>query len=238
MMPSHQPKRKDAVRTRAALLAAATECFARRGYEDTNIRQVCAKAGANLGAVSHYFGSKEQLYREVLVLAHRELVDRVPVPQMGPGDDPRSALRIWVRYLLRIFLLRRASHPFAGRLIAWELRDPTPALDDLIAEVLGPVRAALDRIVAAALGDADAPELRARCANFVHGICVFHDQNRELLRRFGHPVPGNEEELAALADTIVEFAMAGIERLRTRRSGTSRAAAKAAEERGQLAKSD
>ncbi len=217
-MPSREPKRKDAIRTRAALLAAAMESFARRGYEDTNIREVCAKAEANLSAVSHYFGSKEKLYREVLVLAHHELADREPVPQIAAGDDPRRALRTWVRYLLRIFLLRRATHPFAGRLIAWELRDPTPAFDDLIAEVLGPVRDSLNRIVAAALGDADEPELRARCANFVHGICVFHDQNRELLRRFGHPVPASEEELVALADAIVEFSMAGIERLRADRS--------------------
>lgn len=214
-MPSRQPKRKDAIRTRSALLAAATECFARRGYEDTNLRAICTKAGVNLGAVRHYFGSKEQLYREVLVLAHHELVDREPVPQITPGDDPRCAMWNWVRYLLRIFLLRRTTHPFAGRLIAWELREPTPALDELIAEVLGPIRDSLNRIVAAALGDADEPKLRVRCSNFVHGICVFHDQNRELLRRFGHPVPSSEKELIVLVDTIVEFAMAGIERLRT-----------------------
>lgn len=174
------------------------------------------------GAVRHYFGGKEQLYREVVVRAHHELVDHEPVPRMNSGDDPQAALRNWVRYLLRIFLLRRATHPFAGQLIAWELREPTPALDELIAEVLGPVRNSLNQIVAAALGDADEPELRARCANFVHGICVFHDQNRELLRRFGHPIPSTEKELVALADTIVTFAMAGIERLRTERTSTSR----------------
>lgn len=218
MMPSRQPKRKDAVQTRAALIAAATESFARRGYQDTNVREICAKAGANLGAVRHYFGSKEQLYREVVVLAHHELVDRQPVPQMAKGGEPREALRDWVHYLLRIFLLRRAAHPFAGRLIAWELRDPTPVLDELIAEVLGPVRDSLNQIVADALGDADEPKLRARCANFIHGICVFHDQNRELLRRFGHPVPRTEAELVVLTDTIVQFAMAGIEHFRSQRS--------------------
>lgn len=211
-MPSRQPKRKDAIRTRAALLAAAMESFARHGYKNANIREVCAKAGANLGAVNHYFGNKERLYREVLVLAHHELVDREPVPKMTADEEPSRALRNWVCYLLRIFLLRRAVHPFAGRLIAWELRDPTPALDELIDKVLGPVRLSLEQIVAAALGDADEPELRARCANFVHGICVFHDQSREILRRFGYPVPRNEEEVAALADIIAEFAMAGIAR--------------------------
>ena len=213
-MPSRLPKRKDAIRTRSALLAAATECFACCGYDNTNMRQVCTKAGVNLGAVKHYFGNKETLYREVLVRTHRDLVDREPVPEMAPDTDPRDALHDWICYLLRIFMLRRTTHPFAGRLIAWELRDPTAALDDLIAEVLGPVRDSLDRIIVRLLGNVDDPERRARCADFVHGICVFYDQNRELLRRFGHPVPACEEEVVALADDITTFAVAGIEQLR------------------------
>ncbi|HPF35469.1 MAG TPA: CerR family C-terminal domain-containing protein [Candidatus Krumholzibacteria bacterium] len=215
--PCRSPKRRDAIQTRAALIAAATQTFARYGYEETNLRQVCAEAGANLGAVRHYFGTKEALYQEVLVRAHRELVDRDPIPSMTPGDDPARALHAWVHYLLRIFLLRRSDHPHAGRLIAWELREPTPALDALIAEILGPVRKELERIVAALLGDSDDQELRARCANFIHGICVFHDQNRKLLQRLGSPVPSTEVELVNLADDIVAFAVAGIGRLREER---------------------
>ncbi len=213
--PSRRPKRKDAIKTRKALLAAATECFSRHGYEATNMRQVCARAKANLGAVRHYFGNKEALYLEVLVLAHQELVAREPLPRMGDEDDPRQALHRWVRYLLRIFLLRRAEHPQAGRLIALEMRDPTPALDQLINKVLLPIRQELDRIVARLLGPADEPRLRTHCVNFVHGICVFHDQSREYLTRIGRPVPSREEDVEALAGVIVEFALAGIEGLRS-----------------------
>lgn len=213
-MPSREPKRRDAVQTRAALLAAAAEAFARHGYRDTPVRKICAQANVNLGAVSHYFGSKEALYREVLVMAHRQLVDAEPVPEMSPGDDPRTALRNWVRYALRLFLLRRAAHPHAGRLFAWELRDPTPALDELVAEVILPVRHSLEHVIAALLGDADEPSLRGQCANFVGAICVMHEQGQEIVRRFGHPVSRTESGVDLLADTITEFALGGIERIR------------------------
>ncbi|NLS96493.1 MAG: CerR family C-terminal domain-containing protein [Planctomycetaceae bacterium] len=218
--PSRTPKRRDAVRTRETLLAAAAEAFARHGYRDTPVRKICAEAKVNLGAVSHYFGSKEALYREVLVMAHRQLVDAEPVPEMSPGDDPRAALRNWVRYALRLFLLRRAAHPHARRLFAWELRDPTPALDELIALVMLPVRQALERIVAALLGDADEPRLRGQCANFVGAVCIMHEQGQEIVRRFGHPVPHNESGVDLLADRITEFAVGGIERIRDGGNGS------------------
>lgn len=213
-VPSRKPKRRDAVQTRAALLAAAGKAFARHGYRDTSVRRICAEAKVNLGAVSHYFGSKEALYREVLVTAHRQLVDAEPVPELSPGDDPRTALRNWIRYALRLFLLRRAAHPHAGRLFAWELRDPTPALDELVADVILPVRRSLEQVIAALLGDADEPRLRGQCANFVGAICVMHEQGQEITRRFGHPVPRSESGLDLLADTITEFAVGGIERIR------------------------
>ncbi|NLF67924.1 MAG: CerR family C-terminal domain-containing protein [Candidatus Anammoximicrobium sp.] len=211
-MPSRQPKRRDAVQTRAALLAAAAAAFARHGFKETRVREICADAKANLGAVSHYFGTKEALYREVLVLAHRQLVDVEPVPELAPGDDPRTALRNWIRYALRLFLLRRPAHPYAGRLFAWELRDPTPALDELVARVMRPVRQSLERVIAALLADRDEPRRRGQCANFVLALCVMHEQGREVLRRFGYPAPRTESALLSLADTITEFALGGIER--------------------------
>lgn len=213
-MPCRQPKRRDAVQTRAALLAAAAEAFARHGFKETRVREICAKAKANLGAVSHYFGTKEALYREVLVMAHRQLVDGERVPEMLPGDDPRAALRNWVHYALRLFLLRRAAHPYAGRLFARELRDPTAALDELVVKVMLPVRHSLERVIAALLGDSDEPRLRGQCADFVLALCVMHEQGQEVLRRFGYPVPRTETGLIPLADTITEFALGGMERIR------------------------
>ncbi len=48
--------------TRAAILAAAREAFAERGYDDTSIRQIATSAGVDPALVHHYFGTKEQLF--------------------------------------------------------------------------------------------------------------------------------------------------------------------------------
>jgi len=49
-----------------------------------------------------------------------------------------------------------------------------------------------------------------------YDICVFQDQNRELLRRFGHPVPKTGADVLALAGAIVDFSIDGIGTLRRR----------------------
>jgi AcrR family transcriptional regulator len=48
--------------TREAILAAAQRQFARLGYDRTSIRAVAAEAGVDQKLVTHYFGSKQQLF--------------------------------------------------------------------------------------------------------------------------------------------------------------------------------
>src|SRR3989338_5324898 len=51
---------------RDRLLAAARELFARSGYDAVSVRDLTARARANLGAVTYHFGSKEALYHAAL----------------------------------------------------------------------------------------------------------------------------------------------------------------------------
>jgi AcrR family transcriptional regulator len=48
--------------TRDAILEAARECFAERGYSDTSVRAVAARAGVDAALVHHYFGTKDGLF--------------------------------------------------------------------------------------------------------------------------------------------------------------------------------
>jgi len=54
------------VDTKDTLLDAAEHLFAEQGFGATSLRQLTARAGANLAAVNYHFGSKEELAREVL----------------------------------------------------------------------------------------------------------------------------------------------------------------------------
>jgi AcrR family transcriptional regulator len=54
--------------TRGAILAAARRQFAELGFDRTTMRSVAAEADVDPALVSHYFGSKQQLFLEVVEL--------------------------------------------------------------------------------------------------------------------------------------------------------------------------
>jgi len=52
--------------TRARILQAAQECFARDGYDVASIADICNRAGVSKGAFYHHFASKQALFLELL----------------------------------------------------------------------------------------------------------------------------------------------------------------------------
>lgn len=64
-------KRMNRQETERAILDAARYLFARHGYRGASVREITRRARANLGAVTYHFGSKENLYLEI-VRRHRE----------------------------------------------------------------------------------------------------------------------------------------------------------------------
>jgi AcrR family transcriptional regulator len=60
------PKTRDAQRSRAAILDAAEELFARDGFDATSLADIGDAAGVSRGTPSYFFGSKEELYMAVL----------------------------------------------------------------------------------------------------------------------------------------------------------------------------
>jgi AcrR family transcriptional regulator len=56
--------------TRQGILAAAAERFASASYDDVSLRDLAAAVGVDVAYVHRSFGSKEQLFREVLEAQH------------------------------------------------------------------------------------------------------------------------------------------------------------------------
>lgn len=55
-------------RTRAAILAAAAELFAKSGFERTTVREVAERAGIDPALVIRYFKSKDRLFAEAATI--------------------------------------------------------------------------------------------------------------------------------------------------------------------------
>lgn len=62
--------------TRARILTAAEEMFASRGYDNTSLRDLTAKAKVNLSVVYYYFDSKEELLLACVEKYVRPMLDR------------------------------------------------------------------------------------------------------------------------------------------------------------------
>jgi AcrR family transcriptional regulator len=78
--------------TRDQILQAARGLFAERGYARTTVRSVAAAAEVNQGLVHHYFGSKQQLYREALDLTVDPWEVLTRLLEDTPRDDFAGAL--------------------------------------------------------------------------------------------------------------------------------------------------
>ncbi|HIK14187.1 MAG TPA: TetR family transcriptional regulator [Leptolyngbyaceae cyanobacterium M33_DOE_097] len=62
--------------TKEQIISVAERLFAERGFAGTTLRSVVSEAGVNLAAVHYHFGSKEELFRAVVVRLARPIVER------------------------------------------------------------------------------------------------------------------------------------------------------------------
>lgn len=71
--------------TRAAILAAAREEFAEKGFTAVTVRSIAARAGVDAAMINHYFGSKSGLFREVTHIPV-DPAEGLPDVLAGPRD--------------------------------------------------------------------------------------------------------------------------------------------------------
>jgi AcrR family transcriptional regulator len=94
MYGSSRPRTKAEQRqaTVAALVAAARELFAARGYAGVGTEEIVRQAGVTRGALYHHFkGGKEDLFQAVLVQVSAETAQHV-VQVAAVVEDPWQAL--------------------------------------------------------------------------------------------------------------------------------------------------
>jgi AcrR family transcriptional regulator len=84
-----QAERSEA--TRAALIAAARELFAQRGYGAVGTEEIVRRARVTRGALYHHFHGKRELFRAVFEQLERELTERIAAVAAS-AEDPYRAL--------------------------------------------------------------------------------------------------------------------------------------------------
>jgi AcrR family transcriptional regulator len=87
--------------TRAAILAAAEQEFARHGLEAARTEEIAKQSGVTKGMIYHYFGSKVKLYEAALEQVFAPLL--ISLQQFAaPESEPGDALKGIVQRILQL----------------------------------------------------------------------------------------------------------------------------------------
>ena len=127
----------DADPTRAKLIAAAGEVFAEMGFQAATVRDICQRAGANVAAVNYHFRDKLGLYTEVLRQSISANQGEIVQDALTKANTPEEALRLLIAGMLRR-MCDDDRPAWNFRIMAHEMAQPTPALKQVIDEVLRP----------------------------------------------------------------------------------------------------
>lgn len=148
-------ERADGRETREAILSAAAEEFAAKGFRLGSMREICRRAGANQALANRYFGSKEGLYRRVAKRLFGELGEPLAHLAEGVCDAAswRAAVREWVDDFLFMTLPSARAQRLCAGLFRHEVTAPTRFHAEFKRDFGKPVYDALRDLFAMALDD-------------------------------------------------------------------------------------
>lgn len=172
-------RRKDAAATQQALLDAARELFAGKGFDRTTVRDIAALAGVNQALLFRYFGSKEELLGRVLAEPGSRILADAP---------PERLLTELLRRMLD------SDEQGSDSLLMLALTGPGAAAETLRREVTVPYAEAL----AGLTGEADAA-LRAELAlAWILGLTLARRMDRSSALATAEPDEVRELVLTAI----------------------------------------
>jgi AcrR family transcriptional regulator len=168
---------RDAERTRAELLAVATEVFAESGYSGARVDEIAERTRTTKRMIYYYFGGKEQLYMAVLENAYRgirEAEQRLQVDHVDPV--------VAMRRLAELTFDHHLDHQAFIRLVSIENihRGQFIRRLDSLRDLSQPATSVLDRILASGHAhgvfrdDVDALDVHM----VISAYCVFQVANR------------------------------------------------------------
>jgi AcrR family transcriptional regulator len=139
--------------TRTRILDAAEELFMQHGFEATSMRQLTAKAGANLAAVNYHFGSKDALVEAVfrrrldsMNTARIAELERLEKDAGGRPLNPRQIIGAFIGVSLRMIEDAKGGGRNFIRLLGRTYSDPQKEIRGLIGQLYAP---AMERFKAA-----------------------------------------------------------------------------------------
>jgi len=201
--------------TRTRILEAAEELFMQHGFGGTSMRQLTAKAGANLAAVNYHFGSKDALIEAVF----RRRLDPMNAGRIAELDRlekaaagalaPEAIIRAFVGASLRMIEDAKGGGRNFIRLLGRTYTDPQKHIRALIGQLYAP---AMERFKAAferALPQMPRDELIWRM-HFMFGTLAYTLAATDTVQLIAGCKPEDRYDARLLEARLTAFLVAGL----------------------------
>ncbi len=208
--PKKRKERKDGVETREAILAAAEDGFAAKGFELASAREICRRAGANSALMNRYFGSKDELYRTVAKRLFGDLGAPLATLDEKVRDDAswRAAVREWVDDMLFMTLPTERPQELCAALFRHEVTHPTKFHLEFSAAFGKPVYDGLKKLLSRKVRNADKLDLWT--SSIWAQVSVYALADKTWHSAFRPEGAGNRVWADKVADHICEQVFSGL----------------------------
>ena len=124
-MNTTRPKQERSRLSKNKILESAIEIFAQKGPAGTRVDEIEAKAGVNKQRIYAYFGSKDNLYRQVLLKVYAQATENEKLLKLSEKNIPEMT-----KTIINSFFEFHQQNPLFWRLLAWENLNGGKSLSD------------------------------------------------------------------------------------------------------------
>ena len=207
--PSQRKQRPDGAEAREHLLQCALRLFSDKGFAKTSTREIALAAGANLAAISYYFGDKAGLYRAVFTEPLGSASDDISL-----YNDPFMTLEQSLNGFFTSFLepLKQGELvQMCTRLHFREMMEPTGLWAQEADNGIKPAHAALAEVLARHLGLATLDDDLHRLAFSITGLALQLFVGRDIVQAIRPQLLGQPEAIDIWTQRLVMFAGAMVQ---------------------------
>jgi len=187
--------------TRQAILRAAEQVFAERGYAGARMDDVAAEVGIKRASMVYYFRDKRSLYVALLEDVFGELLRGYRALLAIPGfarEHMLGCLDVWTRHV--------AERPGSVRILMWESARVRRASADPLAAELAPLQHTVATVIEAGQRDGTFRQINPlRFMMIVTGATAFLTLGMDVLTAEGEPLSAAElhGELRTLMERLL-----------------------------------
>ncbi|MBV7537100.1 CerR family C-terminal domain-containing protein [Duganella sp. sic0402] len=196
--------RSDGEQSRERLLHAAMRLFGEQGYSKTSTREIAQAAGANVAAISYYFGDKAGLYQACFSAICTPVENNIAM-----FDQPHFTLRESLHGFYRQMtapLMAGADAEVLLKLFYREMLEPTGFWQQEIQNNIKPEHMALAGVLCRHL-DLPAPDERVHLLAYaIAAMCVQMLIGRDVVNAITPSLMSSPEAIAAWVEHLTGFA--------------------------------